>query len=228
MKYRIPKIILRAVMGLLFLWYAGGSGAQPILATGPDADVSEDGLHRVDPSIMDGAWVRPDMDLSQYKRILFMPVGVQFRDVRKRNYNVRTRATVKEFWISDDQKAQFREEWGQRFHEDLGEVESYELYEGVGRDVLVVQGFLMDVIYGVPPDLPGSLVGTVTDPWIVTVVLEIRDSMSNEILARTVDRRRSGGHIDATAVSALTPRLIQRWSQLLCRHLEALSDLSEH
>ncbi len=226
MSYRIPKMILRAVMGLLFLWYAGGSGAQPILATGPDADVSEDGLHRVDPSIMDAAWVRPDMDLSQYKRILFMPTAVQFRDVRKRSFNIRTRADVKEFWISDDKKAQFREEWGQRFYEDLGEVESYELYEGVGRDVLVVQGFLLDVIYGVPPNLPGSLVGTVTDPWIVTVVLEIRDSMSNEILARTVDRRRSGGHVDATAVSALTPLLIQRWSLLLSRHLEELSDLS--
>ena len=57
---------MTAAAGLMLLWYAGGSGAQPILATGPDAEATEDGLHRVDLSIMDDAWVRPDLDLARY------------------------------------------------------------------------------------------------------------------------------------------------------------------
>ncbi len=63
MRRRITPAILSAAAGLVLLWHVGGSGAQPILATGSDADVTEEGLHRVHPSIMEAAWVRPDLDL---------------------------------------------------------------------------------------------------------------------------------------------------------------------
>jgi hypothetical protein len=77
----------------VLLWYAAGTGAQSILATGPDADVTEEALHRVDPSIMEAAWVRPDLDLSRYSRILLVPTGVQFREVPDRHYNVLNRGS---------------------------------------------------------------------------------------------------------------------------------------
>ncbi|MCH2466122.1 MAG: hypothetical protein MK237_09495, partial [Gemmatimonadetes bacterium] len=101
MKRRIPPAILSAAVGLVLLWHAGGSGAQPILATGADADVTKEGLHRVHPSIMEAAWVRPDLDLSRYSRILLMPTGVQFREVDERRYNARTRMNVTEFPLGD-------------------------------------------------------------------------------------------------------------------------------
>ena len=59
----------------------GGNGAQPILATESDADVTEEGLHRVHPLIMEAAWVRPDLDLSRFTRIFLVPTAVQFREV---------------------------------------------------------------------------------------------------------------------------------------------------
>ena len=67
--------ILSTAASLVFLCHVGVSGAQSIFATGDDADVTEDGLHRVHPSIMEAAWVRPDFDLSNYTRILLMPTG---------------------------------------------------------------------------------------------------------------------------------------------------------
>ncbi len=72
MRRRIPPAFLSAATGFVLLWHVGGSGAQPRLATGSDADVTEEGLHRVHPSIMEAAWVRPDLDLSVYTRILLM------------------------------------------------------------------------------------------------------------------------------------------------------------
>lgn len=225
MKRRISTTILSAAAGLVLFWYAGGSGAQHVLATGPDADVTEEGLHRVDPSIMAAAWARSDLDLSRYAKILFMPSGVQFREVDKQKYDVRSNASVTEFPIDDATKALLREAWGQAFYENLAEVKSYEFYEGVGPDVLVVQGFLIDVVSHVPPDVAGSSFSFVRDPWTVAVVLELRDSMSNEILARTIDRRQAEGLIDAATVWVRTEALIQRWAQLLCDRMEELSDL---
>ncbi len=59
MRRRVPTAVLSAAAGLVLLWHAGKTGAQPVLETGPDAEVTGDGLYRVHPSIMPDAWVRP-------------------------------------------------------------------------------------------------------------------------------------------------------------------------
>jgi hypothetical protein len=209
----------------MLLWHTGESGAQAILAAGPDAEVTEDGLHRLDPSIMGAAWVRPDLDLSRYTRIFFMPTAVQFREVDERVTTARNTAT--EFPVSDSMKTRLRELFGESFYEAVGEAESYQLSDGVGRDVLMVRGFLTDVIFGVPPDRPGrAAVSSVRWVWEASIVVELRDSMSDVVLARTVDRERIDGPFDPGLVWGLTPRIAQNWSRLLVRRLRELSELS--
>ncbi len=225
MKRRIPTTILSTAAGLLLFWYAGGSGAQPILATGPDADVTEEGLHRVHTSIMEGAWVRPDLDLSRYTRILLMPTAVQFRDVPERSYDPRSAIGTTEFPLDDEKKEWLRGVWRQAIDAEFGQEESYELYEGVGSDVLVVQAFLVDVISRIPPDTAGSDFSFVRDPWIANVVLELRDATTAELLARTIDRRYAEGFMDAGTVWMRTEDLVERWAQVLSDRLEQLSDL---
>ncbi len=225
MKRRIPTTILSSAAGLVLFWYAGGSGAQPILATGPDAEVTEEGLHRVDPSIMEGAWVRPDLDLSRYTRILLMPTAVQFRDVPELPYNPRSAIGTTEFPLDDEKKEWLRGVWRQAIDAEFGQKESYELYEGVGSDVLVVQAFLVDVVSRIPPDYAGSIVTMVRDPWIARVVLELRDATTVELLARTVDRRYGEGLMDAGTVWMRTEDLLEVWAGVLSERLEQLSDL---
>ncbi len=223
MKRGIPMTILSAAVGLVLLWYAGGSGAQPRLATGSDADVTEEGLHRVHPSIMEAAWVRPDLDLSRYTRILLVPTGVQFREVADLRYNVRTRATVTEFPLDDRKKEWFRGVW--RRAVDAKFEESYGLYDGVGSNVLVVQGFLVDVVSRIPPDSVGSDFSLVRDPWSVSVVLELWDGTTAELLARTIDRRNAEGLVNVSTVWVRTEDLVKRWAQVLSNRLEQLSNL---
>jgi len=220
---KVPTVVLAATAGSVLLWHAGESGAQPVLATGPEAEITEDGLHPLDRSIMGAAWVRPDLDLSRYARIFAMPAGVQFRDVPERWYTIRTLAPP--FHVSDTMKAQLRELFRESFDDAISAVRPYELTEEVGRDVLMAQGFLTDVISGVPPDLPGSVITTIKWAWEANIVLELRDSMSNEVLARTVERQRMDGPLDAGMIGALTPNIVDGWSRLLTRRLEELSDL---
>lgn len=212
---------------LVLSTYTGISRAQPLLASGADAEVTEDGLHRVDPTIMDAAWVRPDLDLTAYSKVFLMPAQIQFREVRDVSQFDRARGSVEAFPIEEIRQQQFSELWGQLFHDDVATLESYELVTDVGRDVLLVQGTLIDVISGVPPDTAagGSSV-TVMYPWAASIVLEVRDSMSDQLLARTADRRRVEGPLDATAVWARTSNMVQRWSRLLCERLEELTALN--
>jgi len=222
---KIPATILSFAAGLVLLWHAGGSTAQPILATGPDAEVTEDGLHRVHPPIMADAWVRPDLDLSRYTRILLMPTAVQFRDVPERPYDPRSATGTTEFSLDDQKQEWFRGVWRQAIDAEFGQEESYELYEGVGYDVLVVQAFLADVVSHIPPELSGSVVTMVRDPWEASVVLELRDATTVELLARTVDRRYGEGLLDSSEVWIRTESLLGRWAEVLSERLDQLSDL---
>ncbi len=122
-------------------------------------------------------------------------------------------------------RARLRELFGESFYEAISGVRSYELSNELGRDVLMVQGFLTNVISGVPPDLPGLSVESVRWALEAHIVIELRDSMSGEVLARTVDRERIDGPVDGGLVWALTPRIAQGWSTLLVTRLRELSNL---
>ena len=216
-------VVLSAAAGSVLLWHMGESVAQPVLETGPDAEVTADGLYPVHPSIMPAAWVRLDVDLSRYTRIFFMPAVTQFREMPERRYTARRTDSRTEFPVSDLMRARLSEVFGESFYEAVSGVRSYELSDEPGRDVLMVQGFLTDVISGIPPDLAGSNVATVRWAWDANVVMELRDSMSDEVLARTLDQQRIEGPFDADLVWGLTPRIAQGWSRLLVRRLRELS-----
>ncbi len=175
---------------------------------------------------IDAAWVRPNFDLSRYTKIYMMPTGVHFREVDERVYSVRARDSELAFPVSDTMKARLRNLFRESFSEDLAVVSSYEMSDEIGRNVLMVQAVLIDVISGVPPDVFGSSTSTIRWAWEASIVIQLRDSMSNDILARTLVRRRVDGPMQATSVWGLTGPVVRNWSLLLCSHLEELSDLS--
>jgi hypothetical protein len=125
--------------------------------------------------------------------------------------------------LSDERKEWLRAQWRRAVEARFAG--SYELYDGAGSDVLVVQGFLVDVVSRIPPDTVGSSYTLVKDPWSVSVVLELRDGMTAELLARTIDRRHGQGLLDASTVWYRTEDLLERWAGVLSDRLEELSEL---
>ena len=70
------------VAALAITLYAGSGGAapkQPRIETGPDAEVTHDGLVRVQKSVADAAWVKPTFDLTPYKKLMVVSQGIAFR-----------------------------------------------------------------------------------------------------------------------------------------------------
>ena len=229
MSCRIPSVLLSTAAGLMFLCHAGASGAQSVLASGPDAEVTQEGLHRVNPLIMEAAWVKPDLDLSSYTRIFLVPTAVQFREVDRRNNDgfTRTRSGVRDFPVNDEKQEWLRGTWSEAVEAEFSQEQTYELYSGAGSDVLVVQGILADVVSRIPPDAALSNYTWIRDPWTASVVLELRDGATGEFLARTIDRRTGEGLLDSGAVWMLTEDLLVRWAEVLSERLGQLSDLEE-
>ncbi len=223
MKRGLPTTILSIVVGLGLLWYSAGSPAQPPLVTEVDQAVTDDGLHRVDPTIMPAAWVRPEFDLSSYTRVLLMPTSALFREVPERRDDAR--AGTEEFPLPDDRKEWLTGLWRDAVEARFARNDTLEQYEGDVSNVLVVQGFLVDVVSRIPPVAHGSTYTLVNNPWSAVVVLELRDAETTELLARTIDRRNAQGLLDVGTVWYRTPDLVERWAGVLTERLDELSEL---
>lgn len=199
----------------------------PSIQTGPDAEVSYDGLNRISGARADDAWALADLDLSSYSKIKFDGLGIEYRPGGKRGTMAAQRAT--EFTVTEAQKKRLSDLVKEVFTSELSKSSRFALVEEAGVDVLLFQGRLLDVVSHVPP---ASAVGT--DIYLrsvgeATLVLELRDSSSNAILARVVDRRAAesvgGDLVQSNPVSnaAEVRRVVQRWATSFRTGLETLA-----
>ena len=220
--------VLRLTTPLIFaVVLVACTTAPPTIQTGPDAELSFDGLHKVDNSQADVAWARPDFDISGYTKIWLVGAGIEYRQVKDRGRSTIARSQGGPYFIDDKSRAQFEELVGKVFKEEFEKIEKYELVDGPGPDVLMIRGGLLDVTSYVSPDPTGgrsyiylSSVGE------ATLVLELRDSETGTILARSVDRRAAetiGGTFtrsNSVTNSAEARRLIRFWATRLREGLD--------
>jgi len=211
--------------GILAFWCTEKVSAQPPLAAGDDAEVTGDGLHRVDASVMAAAWVRPDLDLSRYTSLYYTPAMVGFREVADRRYSEFSASSESVFFVGETEQNRLLQMFGTAFYEDREDVESFEISTDVGRDVLMIRALFLDVVSGVRPTVPGASTSFVNTPWEGTLVLELRDSMSNNVLARTSERERARGPIEIDSLWIRSQQEVGRWSEILYRRLEELLEL---
>jgi hypothetical protein len=223
-----------ATVGLSMAGYSVGIDAAPRVQTGPNAEVTHDGLTRVDKSTMDMAWVKADLDLRNYNKLMLAGAEIQYRVVDDKGGHYRPgRDDQTEFPISDENKVKLRETVGEAFREELAKSKRYEITDIPGPGTLLLVGTLIDVVSRRPPDdAPGRYDVYLSSVGEATLVLELRDSMTNEVLARAADRRAAetaGYAIPASAVTALSEvrRLAHSWGALLRKRLDEVTSVGE-
>ena len=228
------KITKLNSMQMLAIAVAAGSvgctTASPTIQTGPDAAVSFDGLHEVDNSRADIAWAVPDFDLSGYTSILPVSLGIEYTEVENRANTAVTRGQRGPFFIDDNARAEFEALVGEIFMEELQKSERFRIVDERGPNTLIVAGGLLDVTSQVPPTQVGSssriYLSSIGD---ATLVLEIRDSETNRILARSIDRRAaepigsSFQTANSVAETAEIRRLIRYWATGLREALDGFN-----
>lgn len=203
---------LAALAALLFI---AGCAAEPSIQAGPNAETTFDGLVRIDNARFAGAWIDPDVDLKQYTRIIPGGAEFEFRSVQKMSASAARRANEREFWISDSNRQRLADTVTEVFEEELRKSKYFTVTDEPGPDALIIVGGLHDIVSQVPPEDVGR-----SEVWLrsvgeATLVIELRDSLSNEVVYRAVERRAAEnvGNRMIRANTATTWAEVRRWAR---------------
>lgn len=220
----MKKIVLMFVA----MTMAGCSSAPPTIQQGPNAEVSYDGLHAIDNSVFKAAWADPDIDFTRYNKI--MPGGAffEYRAVKKTSGTSRARASATEFYIDEKAREKLKELTSEIFNEELAKSSRFSVTDAPGPDVLIIRGGLHDIVSKVPPDIIGRGDIYLSSVGEITLILEVVDSMSGEVIFRAVERRaaeRGGGmamRSNSVNTRSEVRRLIRRWATTLRDGLDSI------
>ncbi len=203
----------------------------PTLQTGPDAEVTIDGLVRVDNAAVPVSYQKPDMDLEPYTRFMLDPVEVAYQKDPGSRRQTGVAGADDNFALTPRQMENLRGGFQEAVVKALTENNGYELTTEPGPDVLRISASLLDLVVRVPTDRMGRQRSYTRSYGLVSVILELRDSESGEILARAGDRRdptrdttSSLAEVSPVFVRADTERLFRYWANLLRERLDALRE----
>ncbi len=219
-----------ALMPLIAVFNIGCTTAAPTIDTSPTAEVTFDGLHEVLNSAADKAWAKPGVDLSGYTKIKLEGAGVEYRPGGETGRTRMSRSQGGPYEVTERQKERFEQTVGEAFRAELARSERFSIVDEAGPDVLLLRGALLDVVSYVPPD---NTIGRI-DVYLsrvgeATLVIELRDSITNAILARAIDRGAAedmGGWSESNRVTntAEVRRLVRRWGRSLREGLEGFGN----
>lgn len=223
----LPKLAHALVVAFLIATAAGCSTTVPSVDT--TSELTFDGLYEVTGTNADNAWARPGIDLSDYSKIRLQNAGIEYRPGGESGRTWSSRSSADHYEVTDAQKQRLANIVAEVFLDELGKSEHFEITTESGPDVLLVRGALLDVVSYVPPERPGRSEVFLSEVGEATLVLEIRDSITEAILVRAIDRgvaedmgmglQRSNRAMNAAEVR----RLVRRWASALRERLDEFS-----
>jgi hypothetical protein len=192
-----------------------GCSAEPTIQAGPNAETSFDGLVRIDNARFLGAWIDPDIDLTHYNKIIPGGAAFEFRNVQRVSASMARARNEREFWISDANRQRLIDTVSEVFTEELERSEHFTMTDELGPDALIINGALHDIVSRVPPESAGR-----SEIWLdslgeATLIIELRDSLSNEVIYRAVERRAVQGAGNQMMLSGTATNWgeVRRWAR---------------
>lgn len=176
-----------------------------------------DGLVRVQNRSLDHMYLLPDVSFTGYTRVRLDPIEVSFY----RNWNPR-RSPSQRLRQSDLEniKSNLANEFRRVLSDTLTRA-GYKLVDEDADDVLRVQAAIVNLVITAPSAgaQPGSRT-FVANTGQMTLVAELRDSVTGQLLARAVDTvrgRRTGGFQMASPVTNMADarRAMSQWADVL-------------
>jgi hypothetical protein len=168
---------------------------------------------------MERTWVKPGEDFNQYSRVGLLDCYVAFKKHWQLNH-----PTMRTHDMNRIKKS-LAEEFRKVFTEEL-QKNGYPIATGSGNDVLLVRPAIIDLDISAPDTMSDvSSITFTASAGSMALYVELYDSVSNEILARAIDRRaaRHIGDVEETSFSTNTDdarRLMEHWADLLVSKLD--------
>lgn len=187
--------------------------------------MSHDGLQKIKVKGLDLAYARPGASLAGYDKLIIDPVEVAFRkDWDPTRTGSRTKLDPKERESIRSGVATIVQE---EFAKEIGKGGTYQVVTEAGPDVLRLRASIADLYVNAPDTMsPGRSRTYTVSAGEMTLVAELVDSESGQVIARVVDRRESQG----TGMMTLTNSVVNRqeagiiassWARILRKRLDA-------
>lgn len=210
--------------------YAGAltAGCQSTTQKNPidEASVSE-GLVRVETRAVDAAYKRPEASLAGYSKLFLRPIEVQFA----KNWDPqRSDSAIYRNNPPDLEKIKhdLAEAFAEVFKRDM-EKGGYPLVDTPGPDVIEMRAAIVN-LYITAPDVSSQTAGRsyvyTTDAGEMTLIMQLHDSETGQLLARAYDRRAGDGSGLWTWTTSVTntaeaKRIISSWATALRKAFDA-------
>jgi hypothetical protein len=196
---------------------------------GPEPKAEWDGLVRQPHARLDAVFVRPDTEgeIAAFRSVMLDPVSVSFArdfDPNRGTRSLSRRVNADDLIaIQEGLAALFRDV----FREELA-AGGYELIETPGPETLRVTAAIVDLFISAPDTAMGTTRTYTANAGRMTLVMELRDSVTGELLARAVDRRSARDSVVWTINNRVTNtaearRAFRTWAAALRQGLDELA-----
>jgi hypothetical protein len=161
-----------------------------------------DGLEEVSSRFFSAAFMRPGVDFTDYQELLLGESELAFRTPDR---------AKQQFPLTPEQKNRFRQLLDAQFSDEFATSKTLQITSSAGPKVLKLDVRVQDIVAIVPPRSVSG-VGNIALQALAeaTLVIELSDSESEEILARVFDRRA----IQGTAIAQRQGPPVTQWDQL--------------
>jgi Protein of unknown function (DUF3313) len=157
-----------------------------------DAAMASGGLQKVKVKGLELAYARPGASLAAYQRVKIEPVDVSFDKSWNPN---RTGSNIK---VSTEEREQIKSTVAriveEAFTKELQTKSSYQVVNEAGADVLRVKASIVNLYLNAPDaDGFGRSKTFTSSAGSMTLMAELDDAASGQVLARVADRREANG-----------------------------------
>ncbi|HEX2493650.1 MAG TPA: DUF3313 family protein [Steroidobacter sp.] len=213
--------LLAGTASAMLLWGCQTTRPSPI-----DEPSVQEGLVRVPNKTVDAVYRRPDASLAGYNKLLLRPVEVQFA----KNWDPASSGSAL-YQMNEPDREKIKRELADVFaavvKRDLERQGGYPLVNEPGSDVLEARAAVVN-LYINAPDAPtaGRTKVYTTEAGEMTLILQLHDSVTGQLLARVYDRRvgRDSGYwtwTNSVTNTAEAERIISIWATGLRKALDA-------
>ncbi len=215
------RVLSRSLLVLSLLAPALAPAASKAAA---EEAMSADGLAKIKVKGIDLVYARPGASLAGYSKVRIAPVSVAFR---KDFDPTKTGSRMK---LAPDELEKIRAGVGKIVEEEFAKElarGSYPTVTTAGPDVLDVRANIVDLYVNAPDTMePGRSRTYTMNAGEMTLVMELADSASGEVLARVYDRREARDNVRLTWTNSVTnqaeaSRVANQWARILRARLDA-------
>lgn len=227
---RIDLSSMTLTLALIGFMQVGGLAAADEPVNAPSSSMEAEGLVRVDVKGVDQVYARRGADLSAYKKVMLDPIEVSFR----RGWDPHPAGTP----ISAEENQEIRNGLAQvlkdEFTAELVRSGRYPVVDAPGDDVLRIKADIRDLSINAPDLMrPGRVRSYTVSTGEMTLVAELRDSSTGDLIARVIDQRRDPDLpwfelTTRVTNEAAARRAAARWAGILREQLDAAHLLDRH